>query len=174
MALRRRFISTIILLGASLGWAAAIPHLEVKRLDGIGFALPEGLRAKVNVLVIGFTRKAGSSNKAWIDRFEQGFRGKPDVAVFSVAVLASVPPLFRQLALNGIEKSVPDVKRGDFLVTFSDEARWKELVEYEAPDDPYILVLDGHGNELAKCHGLFSEMTYAKIEKEIIRALAVG
>lgn len=174
MGLRRGFISSIVLLGASFGWTATIPHLDVKRMDGTGFALPGDLRAKVNVLVIGFTRKAGTSNKAWIDRFEQGFRDEPAVAVFGVAVLASVPPLFRRLALDGVKKSVPDTKRGDFLVTFSDEEKWKELVGYEPPDNPYILVLDGRGNELARYHGLFGETAYSKIEKEIVRALAVG
>jgi hypothetical protein len=169
---RRVFTASIVLVCACLGWGAAIPHLDLERIDGAAFSLPEDLKAKANVLVIGFTRRAGANNEAWFERFAREFRAEPGFAAYGVAVLAGVPPLFRRFALDGVKKALTDENRGNFLVAFHDEARWKGLVGYESPDDPYILVLDGRGNELSRYRGPFSEAAYTGIEKEILRALA--
>jgi hypothetical protein len=168
-----KIVVPIALVFAALpGMAAPLPHLELSRLNGTSFALPEDLGAKTSALAIGFTRSAGSKSRAWTDRLEKDFGDRPGFAAYGVAVLAAVPRLFRPLALAGIEKSVPAEGRDRFLIALTDEAEWKALVGYESPDDPYILVMDRQGEVIAEGRGPLGDAAYRKLAGEIDRALS--
>ena len=141
-------------------WSEATPRITTHTLEGSTFTLPDDLQAATDILVVGFTKKAGSATRPWTERLERDFTAADGFAVYPAAVIAGVPELFRSFALNGIRASVSPAERGRFLLVEQDENAWRSLAGYRLPDDPYIIVLDKTGNVLARESGLFDEKSY--------------
>ena len=120
-------------------------------------------------VVAGLSRKAGVASEPWL---ESEFEARPGFSADTVAVLASVPAPFRFLAFRGVRAAASRDARRTFLVTFSDEAAWKALADYGAPDDPYLVLLDRRGEVVANCHGPFLESAYAELAAAIVRTLS--
>lgn len=152
-------------------WSEAFPRTTVHTLAGSSFALPDDLEAATDILVVGFTQKAGSNTRPWTERFQQDFASAEGYSVYPVAVLAGVPALFRSFALSSIRAGVPQADRGHFLIVDQDEKLWRAQVGYRLPDDPYIIVLDRTGSVLARESGLFDEKSYQDAAA-LIRAAA--
>ncbi len=87
-------------------WSEATPRITTHTLEGSPFTLPDDLQAATDILVVGFTQKAGSATRPWIERLERDFTAADGFAVYAAAVIAGVPRLFRSFALNGIRASV--------------------------------------------------------------------
>jgi hypothetical protein len=151
------------LLFAQASLSEAVPRIGAQTLSGDSLSIPNDLRGRVNILIIGFTQRAGSNNVPWTDRFERDFAADTGCAVYQVAVLASVPALFRNLVINSIRKGVPIDRRARRLITFQDEKFWQNLVGYARPDDPYLLVLDGTGQIVGRTSGLFDEKAFEQL-----------
>lgn len=154
-------------------WSKLIPRATIQTLAGSSFVLPDDLEADTDILVVGFTQKAGSNNKPWMDRLERDFTAAEGFAVYPVAVIAGVPPVFRSFALGSIRSGVAPQERARFLIADHDEGAWRSLVGYRLPDDPYIIVLDKTGTVLARANGLFDENTYRDAAAQI-RSAAGG
>jgi len=168
--MRTMMISLAILLTAFLtpvAWAEPVPHLVLSSLKHQPFVLPDDVRGVVSVLFVGFSQKAGSNAKGWTDRVEKDFPSTPGLRSYTVAVLAGVPTLFRSMVVGFIENGTPANRRGTFLVTFSDETAWKTLAGFQAPDDPYVLVLGPDSAIALKVHGLFDESLYQMITERV-------
>jgi hypothetical protein len=167
MQLRTRS-KTSVLLG-SLVLAILLPttacseplsRTAVQTLSGSAFVLPDDLAAAVDILVVGFTRKAGNNTGPWTERLRRDFKPEDGYAVYPVAVLAGVPGMFRSFALNSMRGSVPKAEQGRFLIVDHDESAWRDLAGYKLPDEPYIIAIDKQGNVLARASGLFDEKSY--------------
>ena len=169
----RLFSTLAALFVAASAQAGALPSLALQGLDGAGFSMPGDLRGDENAVVIGFTRKAGDGSKPWLDRLERDYGANPRFAAYSVAVLASVPPLFRPLALAGIRGSAAAAgpANKNILFTFSDGPEWKSLVGSGSADDPYVLIVDRRGIVAAAAKGPFTEAAYAELSDSLRRAL---
>ena len=165
--LARKTITVLLILWAGPLWSLPIPRLELTSLENKRFVLPVDAQASVNVLVIGFTQKAGENNKPWIDRLGRDFPPTPRCATYSVAILTGVPALFRSLALSGMRNAIPTERRSMFLSTFTDEKVWKSLVGYQEANDPYLVLLDASGQVLLQVHGLFTEARYQQVADQI-------
>jgi len=164
---------TLIVSLRTAAWSEAFPRTTVQTLSGSAFVLPDELDGPVGILVVGFTQKAGSNTKPWIERLRQDFTRADGFAVYPIAVLAGVPPLFRPFALGSIRAGVPTEERGRFLIVDHDESAWRSLAGYQLPDDPYIIVIDKTGAVLAREAGRFDEKTYQDAAAQI-RSAAGG
>jgi hypothetical protein len=60
-------------------------------------------------------------------------------------VLESVPKLLRGFVRGRIETNVAPERRENFVLLFQLEDRWKSAVQFQAPDDAYLLVLAPDG-----------------------------
>lgn len=167
MQQRKRSKISILIVGLTLmlslqaaTWSDSFPRTTVQTLTGSAFVLPDDLEAAAGILVVGFTQKAGSNTRPWVDRFEGDFTAADGFAVYPVAVIAGVPPLFRSFALGSIRSGIAPEKRQRFLIVDRDESTWRSLAGYRLPDDPYIIVLDRTGSVLARESGLFDERSY--------------
>ena len=163
----------LILFLQVAAWSSAIPRLPVQTLEGSSFAIVDDLEAATDILVVGFTQKAGSNTAPWTERLQRDFTRVDGFAVYTVAVLAGVPRLFRPFALNSIRAGVPPSRRGRFLIVDGDENAWRSLAGYRLPDDPYIVVLDRTGSVLDRESGLFDEKSYQEAAARI-RSAAAG
>ena len=150
----------------------ALPPSQAGAIGRIIVRPARGPRARATALAIGFTKRAGSKSRAWIDRLEKDFGDRPGFAAYGVAVLAGVPPLFRGLALDGVKNTISDGRRDGFLVALKDEAGWEALVGYESTEDSYVLVLNAQGDVIAESRGPIGEASYGKIAGEIVRVLS--
>jgi hypothetical protein len=148
-------------------WSDAFPRIAVHTLGGSSFTLPDDLDAPTDILVVGFTQKAGSNTGPWTERLRQDFTLSEGYAVYPVAVLAGVPALFRPFALNSIRAGVLQADRGHFLIVDQDESIWRSQAGYRLPDDPYIIVLDRTGSVLTGARGLFDERSYQEAAARI-------
>ena len=155
------------LLFAEALWSGTIPRLGLQTLNGDSFFIPDDLQGRVNVLIIGFSQRAGSNNKPWIDRFERDFASDKSCAIYPVAILTGVPALFRNFAVASIRKGVPADGRARFLTTFQSEKTWQSLVCYIRPDDPYLLVIGSTGNIVGHASGAFEEKAYEEMATAI-------
>jgi hypothetical protein len=170
--LRRAYLSLLFCALAASSWAATFPHLELKLLNDTSLTLPDDAHGQATILVIGFSKQAGTNAKPWIDRVTQDFGTYPSCKKYVIAVLADVPLLFRSFALPGTRNGVPEDKRSSYLVTFSDEKLWEELVGFQNQDDPYIVGLDRDGSVITQTNGAFSEKHYQTIAYPIRRGLS--
>ncbi|MGO9413299.1 MAG: hypothetical protein ACLQCB_21435 [Spirochaetia bacterium] len=152
--------SALALLLAAAAWSDSFPRTTVQTLAGSAFVLPDDLEAAADILVVGFTQKAGSNTKPWTERLARDFTRADGFAVYPVAVLAGVPALFRSFALNSIRGGVDPQEYGHFLIVDHDESAWRTAAGYALPDDPYIIVLDKSGSVLARFKGVFDEKSY--------------
>lgn len=166
-------LSLILSLPAA-AWADSIPAIAVDTLAGSAFVLPRDLAAATDILVIGFTQKAGSNTRPWSERLQQDFTPARGFAVYPVAVLAGVPLLFRSFALGSVKNGVALTERSRFLVADHDERTWRRVAGDRLPDDPYIVVLDRSGSVLLREAGLFDEQSYEKIAARIRAATRKG
>lgn len=152
--------------------AGEVPDLELQHLDGRPFLLPADAIGSVTVLVIGFTRKAGTNSGPWAARLESQFGGNPSCAIHSVAILAGVPALFRGFAYAAVERSVSPSERPNFLLTYDNDAEWKRLVGFSEPNSPYVVVIDRHGNITLGLQGSMSDSRYSLVAAETSKLLS--
>jgi hypothetical protein len=92
-------------------WSESFPRTMVRTLAGSAFTLPDDLDTCISILMVGFTQKGGSNTKPWAEMLEMDFTRAHGFAVYPVAVLAGVPPLFRDFALNSIRSGVTPLER---------------------------------------------------------------
>jgi hypothetical protein len=120
------------------------PQIHGTAVSGRAHVLPDELKGRVAVLVLGFTRNSSLPAGAWAGKFKADFSRNPDVAVLQLPFLEEVPRMFRGMAKSGVEKSAGQ-DRDTVIPIFESEATFKQLVHYAKPDDAYILVLDRTG-----------------------------
>jgi len=172
---RRTAVAALVLLPSCVvcSWPQGAFQLTVQTLEGTRFSIPGDLSAAVNILVIGFTRKAGAAARPWTERLERDFPVSRGFAVYPVAVLAGVPALFRAFALAATRSDSAPLERSRTLVALSDEAAWKKLAGFQEPDDPCVVVLDRAGSVLVRAQGTFQEPGY-EAASAAIRAAQEG
>jgi hypothetical protein len=131
-------LSGLVLKGQTL------PTIHGTSVSGREIELPNDVKGKVAVLVVGFTRNSSSPVAAWASKFKADFSHGGDLVVLRLPFLEDVPRLFRGLAKSGVEKSAGQ-DRDEVVPIFESEAAYKQLVHYSKPDDAYVLVIDRSG-----------------------------
>jgi hypothetical protein len=102
---RRVFVGFTLLI-AGLAHARAqssrIPTTHGTSFAGNPVTLPDDLRGRVGVLVIGFSKSSGDVCKGWGQRLAATYRDSHDVAYYQMPVLEAVPKLVRGMVVKGI------------------------------------------------------------------------
>lgn len=166
-ALRR--LLTFFLL-ASLGIAQSaqqLPHTEGESLAGSKVVLPDAARGKVAILIFGFTKASKTANGAWADRISSDFAAQNGLAVYQLPVLESVPGFIRGMVISSMKKGVRENMRDHFVPILHGEVELKKLVNYDDPDDAYLVMLNPTGQIVEQKHGPFSDAVYAQLRSDI-------
>jgi ATP synthase subunit 10 len=151
---------------ASAICAEKLPQITGENLMGKKIALPEAAAGHRAILVIGFSHASQSQTKAWADRLDREFPDPAMVTVYPVAVLEAVPRLVRGMASHGIKSGTPKEQRDRFLLVYHQEAELKMAAGYSAPDDAYIILLDGSGAIRWRFHGPAADSAVVELQKE--------
>ena len=155
------------------GEAGRIPEVH-----GISFAeqavnLPEILKGKVGVLVVGFSHGSQDQVMGWGKRLAGDYRDSPTVVYYEMPVLASVPRMLRGFVEGKIKDSVPDAARARFVPLLENEAAWRTVAHYKGGDDAYVLVVDEHGVVRWETQGAATDASSGAL-KERVEALGAG
>ena len=131
--------------------------------------LPEGLKGKVGVLVIGFSQASRDEVAEWGKRLDDEYRSSASVAYYEMPVLESVPRVLRGFVLKQIEKSVPQPAKSWFIPVLDHEADWRKTAGYVKADDAYVLVVDSAGTIAWKTEGKVSNAALAETMRQVER-----
>ena len=147
-------------------FAQSLPRFEAQTLSGKKAVFPDALQGRPAIFVVGFSRKSQAQTKVWGRHLaeESGLAEQP---YYEVAILEDVPRFIRGVVANGIRKSVPEKQHDRFLLVYAAEKEWKQLVEYSAADDAYVVVVDKAGRLLWKTHGSFTEVDWAALKSKL-------
>ncbi len=172
----RQLILGLVLLNLSAGSAQSqsnrIPKTQETALAGNQVALPDDVRGKVGVLVLGFSKKSGDVCKGWGQRLTESYRDSREVMYYQMPVLESVPKLIRGMVVKSIRSGVPNAEQVHFLPTFSNQSAWQETVQYKDPDTAYVVVIDGEGKVHWQTSGQVTEAGFAALKQQVEAARA--
>lgn len=156
--------SVVVLLALAAGvYAQQFPAVEGETLAGNKVELPGAFGAKPTVVIVGFTHASHGQTEAW------GKRLRGQVPDWSIAVLQDVPRLVRGMAVHGIKGSVPKEEYGRFVVVYKGEKELKDAAGFSAPDDAYLMIVDGAGGIRWRFHGAVSDAAVEQLRSELAK-----
>lgn len=163
------FLLIALLAVASPGAAAqsAIPKAQGTTLAGTTVALPDVLKGKVGVLVVGFSHASQGQVAAWGKRLAADYGSAAGVAYYEVPMLAGAPKMVRGMIVKSMGKAVPDAEKPHFLPLMEDEAGWRAVAHYAKPDDAYVLLVDGGGTVKWQTEGDASDAAYGALDRQV-------
>ncbi len=140
------------------------PALEGETLSGQKAALP--LAGRAAVIIFSFSRAGGNDSRKWTDRLTKDFPSEHAPETRLVIMLESVPALFRGMALSGI-KSMPAQLYSRTLVSYHDEAPWKQRLPVTNTSRSYVVLHDAQGRVRWVGTAGFNESDYAHLKDEL-------
>jgi len=164
---RRYLFCLALLFAAAQGQNARIPTTHGMTFASNEVTLPDDLRGRVGVLVIGFSKASSAGSTAWGKRLALDYRDSTTVVYYQMPVLASVPSLVRPMVIHSIKSSVPAGEQARFVPVLDHETEWRALVHYGAPDDTYLVVVDGKGEVAWQMHGPVTDAAYAALKQQV-------
>jgi len=163
-------IALALAISCARSWAqASIPHTQGTTLAGNVVTLPDAVKGKVGVLIVGFSHASQGQVEAWGRRLSVDYGRSSGVVHFDVPMLAGAPKILRGLILKRISSSVPTAEQRNFLPLTENEAAWRSVAHYGKPDDAYVLVIDGTGNILWQTEGDATDSAYCALQQNLQR-----
>ena len=151
--------------GATPG-PVSIPAVRGTTFAGENVALPDALKGKVGVLILGFSQASRTEASDWGHRLADDPQRPAGLAYFELPVLESVPRLLRGLVLKKIKESVSQKGQAHFLPVLDHEAEWKRAAGFSKAEDAYLLVVDGNGVVRWSTEGPLTDAAYAEVKRQ--------
>ena len=145
-----------------------IPEIRGTTFSGEAVALPEALKGRVGVLVVGFSEASRKEAADWGHKLADDPGRPAEMAYYEMPVLASVPRLLRGWVLKKIKESVSEKGQAHFLPIVDHESEWRQVAGYSKADDAYLLVVDGNGVVRWRGEGALSDAAYAELKRQAI------
>jgi hypothetical protein len=173
----KRFLVAALAITA---WIASLPvraqdppaHIPVAHgttLAGTAVVLPDALKGKPAVLVLGFSHASQGQVESWGKRLGTDFGHSADVNYYEMPMLGDAPKLLRRMIIGSMGSSVPETGRSHFLPLTEDDKPWRTVAHYGKPDDAYVLVVDGTGAVRWQTQGDATDTAYGAVEKELAK-----
>jgi len=150
---------------------AAIPPTRGTTLAGTEVKLPEAFKAKITILVVGFSHTSQEQIGNWGRLISADYGKSPEVDYFELAMLARAPKLLRGMILKRLESMVPFEERPHYIPVLEGESGWRTAAHYDKPDDAYILLVDRKGTVLWQSEGEPTNALYARFKAELAQVL---
>ncbi len=119
--------------------------------------MPGAVHGHDALLVIGFTHASGPYCQYWSSRLAKEFPGNDLIERYSVVFLEDAPRLARGMAKLGIKSSVPSAEYDHYLIVTQHEKEIQAAIHFDAPDDPYLVLLGPDGTVRWTFHGPFGD-----------------
>jgi hypothetical protein len=144
-----------------------VPETHATSLTGTAVALPDALKDKVSVLVVGFSHTSQQQVASWGRLLAENYGDSHGVAYFELAMLAGAPKMLRGMIVKQMTSSVPYPQRPHFLPVMEGEPAWRAVAHYNKPDDAYVLIVDGAGGVLWQTEGEATDAAWAELKKNL-------
>jgi hypothetical protein len=154
------------------GAQGTISHSQGTTLAGDVVTLPDAVKGKVGVLVVGFSHASQGQVEAWGRRLLVVYGQSSVVVYFEVPMLAGAPKLLRRMIVKKMASSVSVAERPHFLPITENETAWRAAAHYARPDDAYVLVIDGDGKVLWQTEGDATDAAYGALRQNVTRLSA--
>jgi hypothetical protein len=138
-------------------------------LAGVTVKLPDAVRGKIAVLVVGFSRASQGQLAAWGKRLATDYSQTNSVAYFQMPMLGGAPKVLRGMILKSMTKSIPVNERAHYLPVLEDDQPWRTITRYNKSmgDDAYVLLVDGDGVVRWQAVGGVTTEAYAALAREL-------
>ena len=151
--------------------AARIPATHGTTLAGAQVTLPDALKAKVNIIVIGFSHASQEQIANWGRLIAADYGKSTDVHYFELAMLAAAPRMLRNMIIRRMTSSVPFEERSHYIPVLEGEPAWRAIAHYDKPDDAYVLLVDKEGLVLWQTEGDATDLAYRNFRQELEKRL---
>jgi hypothetical protein len=149
-----------------------VPKSQGTTLVGTSVALPDALKGKFGVLVLGFSHASEAQVSAWGRLLEADYGQSHDVTYFEIAMLAGAPKMLRGMIVKGMTNSVPGAERPHFLPMMEGEPAWRGVAHYNKPDDAYVMIVDERGTVRWQTEGEATDAAYGEFRKNLVDVMA--
>jgi hypothetical protein len=177
----RRWVATVaaaffLLSGVGRGQdqPAKIPVAHGTSLAGTAVVLPDALKGKVGVLVLGFSHGSQQQVTNWGRLITADYGKAPGFAYFEIPMLGGAPKMIRGMMIKSMGSSVPAAERPHFIPLTEDDKPWRAVAHYDKADDAYVLLVDGDGMVLWQAQGDATDAAYFALKKKLDGVLAAG
>jgi hypothetical protein len=161
-----------VMLGAAMLCAGGraqttIPKSQGTTLAGTAVVLPDALKGKAGILVVGFSHASQGQVSTWTRLLEADYGKSTDVTYFALPMLGGAPKMIRGMIKKSMAGSVPFAERPHFLPIIEGEPAWRAAAHYDKPDDAYVLVVDSTGTVHWQTEGEATDIAYAEMKKNL-------
>ncbi len=147
----------------------ALPVLHGETLSGKPLDLPAAGAGRSRVLVFSFAKAASADSRLWNDRLAKDVGRASPVIAFRVIELESVPRLVRRMAVSGIKGGMPPALWEQTILTYKDEAFWKDRLAVTTDKHSYVVVLDGEARVRWMSTSPYSESAYGQLSAALLQ-----
>jgi len=149
-----------------------VPATHGITFAGTAIALPDSLKGKVNIIVVGFSHASQEQIANWGRLIAADYGKSDEVSYFELAMLASAPKMLRNMIIRRMTSSVPFEERSHYLPVLEGEPAWHAVAHYDKPDDAYVLLVDNKGLVLWQTEGEATDMAYRNFKQELEKSCA--
>jgi hypothetical protein len=146
-------------------WSEQLPKTESESLAGQRVTLPDSLKGRSALVIVGFSKSSQTAIKEWDTRARKELGDAFDI--YQVAVLEDAPRFVRGMITHAIKESVPAALQGHFLVVVKGEAELKKASAFSEADDAYVLLVDGAGEIRWRTHGAVNEAALKALREQV-------
>lgn len=151
--------------------ASRIPATHGTTLAGTQVTLPDGLKAKLSIVVVGFSHQSEEQISNWGRLISADYGKSADICYFELAMLGGVPKLVRGMIVKRLASSVPFDERDHYVPVPEGEPAWRSVAHYNKPEDAYVLLLDRNGTVLWQTEGEPTNAAYGAFKAQVAKTL---
>lgn len=135
-------------------------------------ALPDALKGKIGVLVVGFSHGSQGEVSNWGRLITAEYGQNRGVEYYEIPMLGGAPKMLRGMIVKKMGSSVPAAERPHFLPLMDDDKPWRAAAHYDKADDAYVLVVDGDGLVRWQTQGDATDAAWSGFKREMNVLLA--
>ncbi len=146
-----------------------LPPLRGKLLSGKRIVLPDAVRGREVLLMLGFTYHSRHDVETWGNRFRRDFGSDTVLAYFEIPVIGGAGRLAQPFINRGMRRGTPRELHDHVITVYGGAGDWKRRVGYSEHDVAYLLLLDRAGRVAWRAHGPFEEAAYQELVQRVRR-----
>ncbi len=120
-----------------------------------------------------FSNKSSADLSNWNKYFRVPYATDRRVDFYELVDFQGVPSFVMRMILHGMRRSVKEPERSHFAPFYSDEDKWKKLVNMDNVRISYVVLANERGEVIWQTRGPASNESAAELEAEIVKLLPV-
>jgi hypothetical protein len=148
-----------------------IPATQGTTLAGTEVALPDALKGKANIVVVGFSRASQEQIGNWGRLIAADFGKSSDITYYELAMVGGAPKMLRGMIIKRMGSAVPFDERGHFIPVVEGEPAWRAVAHFNKSDDAYVLLVDTRGAVLWQAEGEPTDAAYGTFKQQVVKSV---